>query len=205
MPPTGTARSLTADTRSDPDLVIAMRSGDESALATLYDRRSPVILGFLMRLMRERADAESVLLETFLQASRTADRFDPYRSNALSWLMMIARTRALDVLRSAARQHALMPLALDDVPSVQLDRLHATVDPLHAVEQREQETAIRTALLTLPEQQREAIELAFFLGLTHPEIASRLDEPLGTIKSRIRGGLLKLREPLQCHREVLTQ
>ena len=164
-----------------------------------------MILGFLIRLTRERADAESVLLATFLQASRTADRFDPYRSNVLSWLLMIARTRALDVLRSTARQHALMPLALDDVPSAQMDRLHATVDPLHAVELLEQETAIRAALLSLPDQQREAIELAFFLGLTHPEIASRLDEPLGTIKSRIRGGLLKLREPLQVHSEVMAQ
>jgi RNA polymerase sigma-70 factor, ECF subfamily len=205
MPPSGTARSLSADSRSDTDLVLAMRSGDESALAAIYDRHSPVILGFLMRLMRERADAESVLLETFLQASRTADRFDPHRSNLLSWLMMIARTRALDVLRSTARQHALVPLSLDDVPTVQMDRLHATADPLQSVQQHEQETAVRTALLTLPEPQREAIELAFFLGLTHPEIATRLGEPLGTIKSRIRGGLLKLREPLLLHREVLAQ
>jgi RNA polymerase sigma-70 factor, ECF subfamily len=205
MPPSGTARSLDADTRSDADLVIAMRSGEESALAALYDRHSPVILGFLMRLMRERADAESVLLETFLQASRSADRFDPQRSNVLSWLMMIARTRALDVLRSAARQHALVPLSLDDVPAAQMDLLQAGTDPQRVVEQREQEAAIRQALVALPQQQREAIELAFFLGLTHLEIAERLGEPLGTIKSRIRGGLLKLREPLHSHREVLVQ
>lgn len=182
-----------------------MQAGEESALGSLYDRHAPVILGFLMRLMRERADAEPVLLETFLQAARTADRFDAHRSNVLSWLMMIARTRALDVLRSAARQHTLAPLALDDVPAAQLDRLHAPLDPLRSVEQHEQETAVRSALLSLPEQQREPIELAFFLGLTHPEIASRLSEPLGTIKSRIRGGLLKLREPLQSYREVVAQ
>ena len=205
MPPSGTARSLSADSRSDSDLVVAMQAGQESALGSLYDRHAPVILGFLMRLMRERADAEPVLLETFLQAARTADRFDAHRSNVLSWLMMIARTRALDVLRSAARQHTLMPLALDDVPAAQLDRLHAPLDPLRSVEQHEQETAVRSALLSLPEQQREPIELAFFLGLTHPEIASRLSEPLGTIKSRIRGGLLKLREPLQSYREVVAQ
>jgi RNA polymerase sigma-70 factor (ECF subfamily) len=196
---------LPADARSDPNLILAMRTGDESALAALYDRHSPVILGFLMRLMRERADAESVLLETFLQASRTAERFDPHRSNVLSWLMMIARTRALDALRSTARQHALVPLALDDVPQAQMDQLHTGSDPQRALEQRDQEAAVRSALLALPAQQREAIELAFFLGLTHPEIATRLGEPLGTIKSRIRGGLLKLREPLQSHREVLAQ
>lgn len=182
-----------------------MRSGDESALATVYDRHSPVILGFLMRLMRERADAESVLLEAFLQASRTADRFDPHRSSLLSWLLMIARTRALDLLRTNARQHTLMPLSLDDVPTAQMDRLHATVDPLQSVELHEQETAVRAALLIIPEPQREAIELAFFLGLTDPEIADRLGEPLGTIKSRIRGGLLKLRAPLHLHCEVSAQ
>jgi RNA polymerase sigma-70 factor, ECF subfamily len=202
---TGTARSLPADARSDPDLILAMRTNDESALATLYDRHSPVILGFLMRLMRERADAESVLLETFLQASRTADRFDAQRSNVLSWLMMIARTRALDALRSTARQHALVPLALDDVPAAQMDLMHAASDPLRTLVQREQESAIQQALIKLPTAQREAIELAFFLGLTHPEIAARLGEPLGTIKSRIRGGLLKLREPLQAHGEALLQ
>lgn len=182
-----------------------MRSGDESALAAIYDRHSPVILGFLMRLMRERADAESVLLDTFLQASRTSDRFDPHRSNLLSWLMMIARTRALDSLRSTARQHKLVPMSLNDVPTAQMDRLQAAVDPLQSVELDEQETAVRTALLTLSDPQREAIELAFLLGLTHPEIADRLGEPLGTIKSRIRGGLLKLREPLRLHHEVLAQ
>jgi RNA polymerase sigma-70 factor, ECF subfamily len=202
---TGTARSLTADARSDQDLILAMRSGDESALAALYDRHSPVILGVLMRLMRERADAEAVLLEAFLQASRSADRFDPHRSNVLSWLMMIARTRALDALRTTARQHTLMPLALDDVPQTQLAQPLATSDPLTAMAQHEQEVAVRQALIMLPPPQREAIELAFFLGLTHPEIASRLGEPLGTIKSRIRGGLLKLRAPLLAHREVVTQ
>ena len=195
------ARSLPVDRRSDSELILAMRQADESALATLYDRHSSVILGFLLRLMRERADAEPVLLETFLQASRSAERFDAQRSNVLSWLMMIARTRAFDALRVSARQHALVPRSLDELTAAELERLHATSDPVRGAEQQEKDVAVRRALFTLPTSQREAIELAFYLGLTHPEIATRLGEPLGTVKSRIRGGLLKLRQPLLAHRE----
>jgi RNA polymerase sigma-70 factor, ECF subfamily len=198
----GLARTLSVDRRTDLELVLAMRESDESALAALYDRHAPVVLGFLLRLMRERADAESVLLETFMQASRSAARFDPERSNVLSWLMMMARTRALDALRATARQHALVPHSLDELPAVELDKMYASSDPVRRAEQQEQDRAVRQALRTLPPTQREVIELAFYLGLTHPEIASRLGEPLGTVKSRIRGGLLKLREPLQAHREV---
>ena len=198
----GLARTLSVDRRTDLELVLAMRESDESALAALYDRHAPVVLGFLLRLMRERADAESVLLETFMQASRSAARFDPERSNVLSWLMMMARTRALDALRATARQHALVPHSLDELPAAELDKMYASSDPVRRAERQEQDRAVRQALRTLPPTQREVIELAFYLGLTHPEIASRLGEPLGTVKSRIRGGLLKLREPLQAHREV---
>lgn len=198
------ARTFPADPRTDLELVIAIRRNDESALASLYDRHAPVVLGFLLRLIRERADAESVLLETFLQASRSAERFDPQRSKVTSWLMMIARTRALDALRTTARQHALAPHSLDDVAASELDKLHEPVDPVTNAEEQETGAAVRRALRALPALQREAIELAFYLGLTHPEIATRLGEPLGTIKSRIRGGLLKLREPLQVHREAIA-
>jgi RNA polymerase sigma-70 factor, ECF subfamily len=199
------ARAIAVDTRTDVELILAMRAGDESALASLYDRHAPLILGFLMRLMRERSDAEPVLLETFLQAFRSADRFEAQRSNVFSWLIMIARTRAFDALRSSARQHALTPISLDDLTPVELDRVHAASDPVQRSERREQDVAVRSALRELPAPQREAIELAFYLGLSHPEIAVRLGEPLGTIKSRIRVGLLKLREPLKAHREVLAQ
>ncbi len=200
----GLARSIPIDTRSDVQLIVAMRSNDESALATLYDRHAAVILGFLMRLMKERADAEPVLLETFLQATRSADRFDPERSSVFSWLTMIARTRAFDALRVNARHHALTPLSIDDLTPAELEQAHAATDPVKLSEHQEQSVAVRRALRTLPATQREAIELAFYLGLTHPEIAARLGEPLGTIKGRIRGGLLKLREPLSLHREGVT-
>lgn len=203
--PNGLARATTPDSRTDAQLIMAMRASDESALGALYDRYSPIVLGFLMRLMRERADAEAVLLEAFLQAFRSAERFEAQRSNVLSWLIMIARTRAFDAMRSSARQHALTPLSLDDLTPAEVDRAHASADPVQGAERREQDVAVRRALQSLPTVQREAIEMAFYLGLSHPEIAVRLGEPLGTIKSRIRVGLLKLREPLKAHREVLAR
>jgi RNA polymerase sigma-70 factor, ECF subfamily len=193
------------DPRSDAELLRAICARDETALATLYDRYAATMLGFIMRIVPERADAESALLETFMQAWRTADRFDPQRSEVPSWLLMMARTRALDIVRAATRQHALIPISLQELPAADLDQWRALADPLRTTEQREQDRAIRHAMTSLPSAQRDAIELAFFAGLTHPEIAERLGEPLGTIKSRIRGGLLKLREALRVHREVFAQ
>jgi RNA polymerase sigma-70 factor, ECF subfamily len=193
------------DQRPDAELLVAMCDRDESALATLYDRYAATLLGFMMRIVPQRADAESALLETFMQAWRTAHRFDPQRSEVPSWLLMMARTRALDMVRATARHRTLVPLSLQELPAADLDQWRALADPLRTTEQREQDRAIRHALTSLPAPQRDAIELAFFAGLTHPEIAERLGEPLGTIKSRIRGGLLKLREALRFHREVTAQ
>ncbi len=200
--PDGLPRTSPIDPRADLELVKAMQVRDESALATLYDRHSAPILGFLLRLIPQRSDAESVLLDAFLQAWRTAERFDPARSEVLSWLLMMARSRALDSLRASARAQTLAPVSLDDAALSDADQMRSKADPEQHTHQREQDRAIRSALRALPVAQRDAIELAFYLGLTHPEIAERLGEPLGTIKSRIRGGLLKLRESLRFHNEV---
>jgi RNA polymerase sigma-70 factor, ECF subfamily len=200
--PDGLPRTSPIDPRADLELVKAMRARDESALATLYDRHSAPILGFLLRLIPQRSDAESVLLDAFLQAWRTAERFDPARSEVLSWLLMMARSRALDALRASSRAQTLAPVSLDDAALSDADQMRSKADPEQHTHQREQDRAIRSALRALPVAQRDAIELAFYLGLTHPEIAERLGEPLGTIKSRIRGGLLKLRESLRFHNEV---
>jgi RNA polymerase sigma-70 factor, ECF subfamily len=205
MPDRALRNTPSIDQRPDAELLLAIRARDETALAALYDRYAATMLGFIMRIVPERADAEAALLETFMQAWRTADRFDPLRSEVPSWLLMMARTRALDMVRASARQHALVPLSLQEMPSADLDQWRAQTDPLRTTEQREQDRAIRHAMTSLPSAQRDAIELAFFAGLTHPEIAERLGEPLGTIKSRIRGGLLKLREALRFHREVFVQ
>jgi RNA polymerase sigma-70 factor (ECF subfamily) len=186
---------------SDGALLTAMRRGDEAAAGTLYDRHSSTVMALTFRMVRERADAESIVLETFMQAWRDAGRFDASRGSALSWLITIARTRALDFLRTAGRQAKLMPVRVEDMPAESFASEERTASASHAVEQREQQQAVAAALRTLPDNQRVAIELAFYEGLSHSEIAERLGEPLGTVKTRIRLGMTKLRDVLRVHAE----
>jgi RNA polymerase sigma-70 factor (ECF subfamily) len=181
----------------DRALIEGMTRGDERALATLYDRYSSAVLGLVMRIVPERADAESVLLEAFAQAWRDAYTFTAARGSVLSWLFTIARSRALDAARASGRRAKYTPLSVDDAPGEALTALDAHSDPSFGVESDEQQVAVAKALGTLPGPQRTAIELAFFEGLSHVEIAERLAEPLGTVKTRIRLGMIKLRELLR--------
>ena len=185
----------------DATLLAAMRCRDERALAALYDRYAPVLLAHVARLLRDRAEAEGVLLETFMQAWERADRYDPTRGSVACWLLMMARTRALDALRaSGRRERAVERAAVEDpeVADVVSDPAH---DPARGAERDDQAAAVAAALRTLTEPQRAAIELAFFEGLSHTEIADRLSVPLGTIKTRIRAGLQRLRDVLRPHAE----
>jgi len=173
-----------------------MRLGDERALASLYDRYAPSLLGLIQRIVRERADAESVLMATFLQAWRRAAMFNEERGSVLSWLATIARSRAVDSARSGARRDRREQLVTEqDAPIAEAESADA-VDPLEGITQAERRTRIEAALTSLSAAQRTVIELAFFEGLTHVEIADRLAEPLGTVKTRIRQGMIKLRDLL---------
>jgi RNA polymerase sigma-70 factor (ECF subfamily) len=154
-------------------------------------------MALAFRLVGERVDAESVVLEAFMQAWRDASRFDAARGSVISWLLTIARTRALDFLRTAGRQAKRTPASVDDVPADVLTAPEGAGHPAFDVEYREQQRAVAAALGALPDNQRTAIELAFFEGLSHAEIAERLTEPLGTIKTRIRLGMVKLRDVLR--------
>ena len=187
----------------DAALVAAMRRRDERALAALYDRYAPVLLAHVSRLLRDRAEAEGVLLETFMQAWERADRYDAARGSVVCWLLMMARTRALDALRASGRRERAAERAAADVPAdaeaeTAADPAH---DPARGAERGEQAVAVAAALRTLTDAQRAAIELAFFEGLSHTEIAERLAVPLGTIKTRIRAGLQRLRDVLRSHGE----
>jgi len=181
----------------DAALLVAMARGDELAVGQLYDRHSAMVLGLALSIVRDRADAESVLLDTFEQAWRTAGRYDPTRGSVASWLLMLARSRSLDLVRSAGRRARLAPVSVDDAPPAALVAEDAPSDPAQAVEADERRTHVAAALGELPEAQRAAIELAFFDGLSHSEIAERLAEPLGTVKTRIRLGMTKLRHLLR--------
>lgn len=189
------ANATTVTGRDDMSLVQAMARGDESAAAQLYDRHGAVMYGLALRMVSEPADAEEVVLDAFAQAWRDAIRFDDERGSVLGWLTTIVRTRALDAIRARGRRAKMVESA-----SVRLDEPAAmsagTPSPDRAVEESERAGAVSSALQSLPEPQRRAIELAFFDGLTHQEVAERLREPLGTVKTRIRLGMLKLRDML---------
>jgi len=182
---------------SDLALVTAMAAGDERAAATLYDRHSGIMFALALRIVTVRADAEEVVLEAFMQAWRGAATYDVSRGSVRGWLAMMARTRALDLVRSRGREakaverasqlHADEPVAMSVVQIHPEDELEGTV----------RASAVASALDVLAPPQRKAIELAFFEGLSHSEIAARLAEPLGTVKTRIRLGMAKLRDALR--------
>ena len=169
-----------------------LSSGDGDAAASLYDRHARAIYSLVLRILDDEGDAEDVVQEVFAQAWRQAARYDPSRGAVGAWLLVMARTRAIDKRR--ARRARSGPQTVDDraieeMPSGAADAASQVIDA-------EQARRIQRALGELPLLQRLAIELAYYEGLTQREIADRLEEPLGTVKTRIRLGLLKLRETL---------
>lgn len=168
--------------------------GDEASFAALYDETSARVHGLVRRIVRDRAQSDEVTQEVYLEVWRQASRFDPARGSALSWLMTIAHRRAVDRVRSAqaatARdtQHTLRNATV----------AHDTTS--EAVEAKMDAQRVRRALDGLTGVQREAIELAYFRGCTHTEVATMLDVPVGTAKSRIRDGLIRLRDTMGADR-----
>jgi RNA polymerase sigma-70 factor (ECF subfamily) len=177
-------------TPTDADLLRAVARGDESALAAIYDRYSSILLGLLLRILHSRAEAEDVLQEVFVQVWRRADSFDESRGRGFTWLVTLARSRAIDRLRALdSRARAATASAAEASEPVS----DASLDAFRS-EQRE---IVRAALAELTEDQRRTLLLAYEEGLTQSEIAARLGQPLGTVKTRTRAGLLKLRELLR--------
>jgi len=179
----------------DLELVAAMARGDERAASELYDRHASVMFGLALRMVGESADAEEVVLDAFGQAWRDAVRYDGSRGTVTGWLTTIVRTRALDLIRARGRRARLADSAAADTGAPAGMGEGFPPPDLRAVE-GERASAVSAALGALPAPQRLAIELAFFEGLTHHETAERLREPLGTVKTRIRLGMLKLRDLL---------
>ena len=203
--PTFTVSEPNDRRHDDVALLAAVQRRDERALAALYDRYAPTVLAHAVRLLRDRAEAESVLLETFMQAWDRAGQYDPGRGSVLSWLLIIARTRALDALRATGRRERVAAVSVSAEPEVLLQATDPGSDPARGAVRGEQAAAVAAALRTLSDPQRAAIELAFYEGLSHTEIADRLSVPLGTIKTRIRAGMQRLRDLLRPHgEEVLT-
>lgn len=183
-------------TLRDADLLRRVAQGDEEALGRLYDRFGPVLYAVAYRVVNEKADAEEVVMEAFAQAWREAQRFDPSRGSVAAWLTMMARSRALDLARSQSRRSRITDTAAREEPATAPAMSAGFRNPGSAVEDSERREAVASALAALSPPQRIAIELAYYEGLSQSEIAERLREPLGTIKTRMRLGMQKLREAL---------
>lgn len=182
---------------TDGQLVSRAAEGDESAVAALYDRYGGVLYAVVYRIVGQRADAEEVVIEAFAQGWREASRFESSRASVAGWLTMIARSRALDLVRARARRERITAAAAAERPGASPAMGDWRSDPAQSYEHNERRQQVNLALSTLSAPQRQAIELAFFEGLSQSEIAERLKEPLGTIKSRVRLGMLKLRDALR--------
>ena len=177
----------------DRETVQRMAEGDGEALAAVYDRHISSVFGLAMQVLQDQGDAAAVVEEVFSQAWTQAKRYDATRDSVASWLLMMSRRRAIDRLRSKRTTP-------DSAPSPHDTAVVELPDPALGTEQggltAESVARLRVALTTLPLMQRVAIELAYFEGLTQTQIAERLEQPVGTVKTRIRTGLLNLREAL---------
>ena len=175
---------------TDVEILRAVAGGDEQALGQLYDRYRLILFGLIIRILRSQPEAEDILQEVFLQVWRRASDFDETRGRPFTWLVTLARSRAIDRLRSlGSRERAGLEAAREVVTDSISD---AATDAVKS----EQAETVRRALSQLPEEQRRTLVLAYFEGLTQTEIAERLKTPLGTIKTRMRSGMIKLRELL---------
>jgi len=182
-----------AEAHDDARLLVAIARGEPQALAALYDQRGGLLYSLLVRILVSEMEAQEVMQDTFVQIWRRAGEYNPARSSPMSWMIMIARGLALDRLRSRARRTARYSAYQQEIASFLIEE----VDGANQMERGELAGACAAALRRLPEAQGRALQLAFLRGWTHEEIASAEREPLGTIKTRIRRGLLALRQVLK--------
>jgi RNA polymerase sigma-70 factor (ECF subfamily) len=179
------------DRVADYAALARMARGDHSALAELYDRNARLVFSLAQRILQNRADAEDVVQEVFTQVWTQASRFDSSRGAVAAWMLTMTRSRAIDRLRSRSSrpETASETRVVDEVADT---AVRQDVQLLST----EQVETLKDALSELPPPQRTALELAYYEGLTHAEIADRLSEPLGTVKTRIRQAVIKLRESM---------
>ncbi len=171
------------EAQNDASLLAAIRGGDEGAMAALYDRYSPIVYAVALRVLADTGAAEDVLQEIFLQLWRNPGLFDASRGNLAPWLAVITRNRSIDGLR---KRRPELDIA-DIIVSVEPD-MAGDAERSRAMEK------VRGVLGSMPPAQRSALEMAYFEGLSHSEIAAKTGDPLGTVKTRIRSGLLSLRK-----------
>jgi RNA polymerase sigma-70 factor, ECF subfamily len=177
-----------------PDVALVRRllQRDVNAFEELYDRHSRIVYGLVLRILQQASTAEEVVQDVFLQLWRNAAQYDTSRGPFLPWLLTLSRNRALDHLRLKSERQRRREDQSDELPAV------ITVPDFESrLDLKRRALRVRELISALQPQQRRAIELAYFEGLSHSEIAAKLQEPLGTVKSWIRNGLLKLKEGLE--------
>ena len=189
----GSEESIESGSRDQSwsELIKRVAGGDQSALTDLYNTTSSLIFGFVLRFLGDGFAAEEILIDVYKQVWHQASRFDSNRGSPLAWLITIARCRAIDRLRFIKRQQELRQNFAKEP-----GQGRRTINPEQALFILEQQKLVRSALNQLPPEQREVIELAYYSGLSHSEIAAQLALPLGTVKTRIRLAMIKLRDSL---------
>ncbi len=185
---------VTDQSREQADLMLAMARRDKSALSRLYDALSRPLYSLALKVTNDSAEAQDIVQDVFLQLWQKAADYTPARGSVFSWAATLTRNRAIDRIRMRRRRAEIITESGSEIHGGVSGAEAATA--AESLGMQEQATAVRAALGGLAPEQRSAIELAFFSGLTQQEIAARLNEPLGTIKARIRRGLLKLRDSL---------
>ncbi|MDQ6765656.1 MAG: sigma-70 family RNA polymerase sigma factor [Verrucomicrobiota bacterium] len=177
----------------DSELLRQTARGNHESLAELYGRYSGVLLATAFRVLNNAKDAEEVVQEAFVQIWEKASVYDSGRGKPLTWAMTLTRNKAIDRLRRVQRRHRLQE-EIEEEAQI-WDRMQER-DSSDEAASNETNDIVRSAVIQLSPDQRRAIELAFFSGMTQQQIAEKLDEPLGTVKARIRRGLMKLRQTL---------
>lgn len=176
----------------DAALLARLLQKDVSAFEQLYERHARLVYGLVLRIVQQAATSEEVVQDIFLQLWRNAKHYDATRGPFVPWLLTLARNRALDHLRLKSERQRRLEEQSDILPTV-----FAAPDYEHALDEKRRAERVRALMAGLTPQQKKAIELAYFEGMSHSEIAAALKEPLGTVKSWIRNGLLRLKEGLQ--------
>ena len=200
MNPSEQELSYSREVRSNAEdvaLIRRMCDADETALGALYDRWMRSLYSLVFHLLKDADEAEDVVEETFWQAWRKASSYEPSRGAVSTWLLTIGRRRALDRLRARGRRREESITQIGGLADLE----SPAPDPLQVTEGSERRSQVLAALRELPEEQREVLELGYFQGLSQTEIADVTSQPLGTVKTRMRLAMQKLREPLSMFRE----
>jgi RNA polymerase sigma-70 factor, ECF subfamily len=185
----------TAQQIADREMLLRVGRGDQTAFSALYDRLSGPLYSLALKMLGDASDTQDALQEVFVQVWSRAGTYDPEKSSVFSWAVLLTRSRAIDRLRARGRRlRVVVESTADEAKSAEASSASMVESAADTANRYDEAAHVRSLLNNLPSEQRQAIELAFFGHLTHHEIAAQLGQPLGTVKARIRRGLLKLRE-----------